>query len=59
MTAIALVIFVVAILYVMIWSIKNEDARSIGDQTGFIKMRDPSNTPRGSAGRKVRGRSAH
>lgn len=59
MTAIALVIFVIAIFYVMIWSIKNEDARSIGDQTGFIKMRDSSKTSRNSAGRKARGFSAH
>jgi uncharacterized membrane protein len=58
MTAIALVIFVIAILYVMVWSIKNEDARSISDQTGFIKMRDSSKTPRHSSGRKPRGPSA-
>lgn len=42
MTSIALAIFTAAIVYVMVWSIKNEDARSIGDQTGFIRMRDPS-----------------
>lgn len=41
MTAIALVIFTCFILYVMIWSIKNENARSTRDQTGIIKMRDP------------------
>jgi hypothetical protein len=58
MTAIALVIFVIAILYVMVWSIKNEDARSISDQTGFIKMRDSSKAPRHSSGRKPRGPSA-
>lgn len=41
MTAIALVIFTCFIVYVMIWSIKNENARSTKDQTGIIKMRDP------------------
>lgn len=42
MTAIALVIFTGFVLYVMVWSIKNGNARSIKDQTGIIKMRDPS-----------------
>ena len=57
MVAIALVIFTAAIIYVMIWSMKNEDARSIGDQTGLIKMRDPTS----SAGKSSdpRGRAAH
>lgn len=41
MTSIALAIFTVAIIYVIVWSIKNEDARAIGDQTGFIRMRNP------------------
>jgi hypothetical protein len=42
MTSIALGAFVVAIIYVMIWSIKNDGVRSISEQTGFIKMRDLS-----------------
>ena len=46
MTAIALAIFIVAILYVMIWSIRNDGRRSIGEQTGFLRMRDPSSTAR-------------
>src|SRR4051812_37512338 len=44
MTAIALVIFTGFVLYVMVWSIKNGNARSIKDQTGIIRMRDPSGT---------------
>jgi hypothetical protein len=44
MTSVALGIFIVFIVYVMIWSIKNDGARSIGDQSGIIKMRDPSDT---------------
>ena len=55
MTAIALVIFVIGILYVMIWSMKNEDARSISDQTGFIRMRKPPATS-GKVSRSGHGR---
>jgi hypothetical protein len=42
MTSVALGIFIVFIVYVMIWSIKNHGARSIADQSGIIKMRDPT-----------------
>jgi hypothetical protein len=44
MTSIALGIFIIFIIYIMIWSIKNDDVSSIGEQTGFIRMRNPSNT---------------
>jgi hypothetical protein len=42
MTSIALAIFILFIVYVMVWSIKNDGAASIGEQTGFIRMLDPS-----------------
>jgi len=51
MTSVALGVFIIFILYVMIWSIKNDKVRSILDQTGLIKMRDPSTTPRKSTRR--------
>ncbi len=41
MTAIALALFTLFIAYVMVWSIKNDHLRSIGEQSGLIKMRDP------------------
>jgi hypothetical protein len=51
MTSVALGVFIIFILYVMIWSIRNDKVRSIFDQTGLIKMRGPSATPRKSARR--------
>ena len=51
MTSIALGVFIIFIIYIMIWSIKNDGARSIGEQTGLIRMRDPSTAPRKSGGR--------
>jgi hypothetical protein len=42
MTSIALGVFVLFIVYVMVWSIKNDQMRSISEQTGFIRMRDPA-----------------
>lgn len=41
MTSIALFIFIAAIIYVMIWSIRNDGVRSIREQTGFVRMRVP------------------
>lgn len=41
MTSIALALFIVFIVYVMIWSIRNDGARSIREQNGYIKMRVP------------------
>lgn len=52
MTSIALGVFIIFIIYVMIWSIKNDGAKSIRDQTGLIRMRDPSNAAHKSAGRR-------
>lgn len=52
MVSIALGLFVIFIVYVMIWSIKNDDARSIGDQTGLIRMREPSNKRPGRLGHR-------
>ena len=46
MISIALGVFIVFIMYVMIWSLKNDDVRSIREQTGFIKMRDSSKSTR-------------
>jgi hypothetical protein len=51
MTSIALGVFITFIIYIMIWSIKNDGARSISEQTGLIRMRDPSTAPRKSGGR--------
>ena len=53
MTAIALAVFTLFIAYVMLWSIKNDNARSIAEQTGWIRMRDPKGT-----GRKAKGKTA-
>ena len=57
MTSIALGIFIIGIIYVMVWSIKNDGARSISEQTGFIKMRQPAETPPAMV--KDRGRTQH
>jgi hypothetical protein len=53
MTSIALGLFILFIVYVIVWSIKNDGAKSIGHQTGIIKMRDPT------VGGKPNGRSSH
>jgi hypothetical protein len=42
MISIALGLFIVAIVYIAIWSIKNDGVRSIEDQSGFIRMRVPT-----------------
>ena len=52
MTSIALVVFISFIVYVMVWSIKNDSARSISEQTGIIRMRDSSTAPRKPGGRR-------
>jgi hypothetical protein len=57
MTSIALGVFIIFILYIMFWIIKNDGARSIGDQTGFIRMHDPSGAvhkPAGQSGHRRR-----
>lgn len=41
MTSIALGVFIVFIVYVMIWSMRNDNAKSIRDQTGYIRMKIP------------------
>jgi len=51
MTSIALGVFIILIIYVMVWSIRNDDARSIRDQTGLIRMRVPAAGPGGRAKR--------
>jgi len=48
MTSFALGAFIIFVIYVMIWSIRNDGAASIGEQTGFIRMRDPSRHARKS-----------
>ena len=51
MVSIALGIFILAILYVIFWSMKNDKARSIDEQTGFIRMREPTLKNKETAGR--------
>jgi hypothetical protein len=51
MTAIALAVFTLFIAYVMVWSIKNDNVRSIGEQTGWIRMRHPRGTDRKAKGK--------
>lgn len=41
MTSIALGVFIVFIVYVVIWSMRNDGAKSLRDQTGIIRMRVP------------------
>src|SRR3546814_6921016 len=41
MSSIALGIFILAIIYVVLWSVINDDARSFRDQKGIIRMRIP------------------
>ena len=45
MTSIALGLFILAVIYVAVWSIKNDGRRSIRDQNGIIRMRVPAQTP--------------
>lgn len=52
MTGIALALFTLFIAYIIIWSFKNDRARSIGDQSGLIRMRDPRH-----ARRKLQGKA--
>lgn len=41
MVSIALGIFILGIVYVIVWSIMNDKAGAIRDQTGFLRMRVP------------------
>lgn len=50
LTSIGLGLFILCVIYVAIWSVKNDGAPSIGDQTGFIRMRTPGKP-------KLRGRN--
>lgn len=59
MTSIALGVFIAFIFYVMIWSIKNDGAGSISDQTGLIRMRDQTGVERKSAAQSRRRRGEH
>jgi hypothetical protein len=52
MTAVALALFTLAIAYVMVWSIKNDDAKSIDAQSGLIKMRTRRRPDRDTGFRK-------
>lgn len=54
MVSIALGIFILAIGYVIFWSIKNDKAGSIEEQTGFINIRDPVLRNRKAAGKPGR-----
>ena len=58
MSSFALGAFIIFILYVIIWSIRNDGAASIGEQTGYIRMRDPSRDARKPAGAQYRSRQA-
>lgn len=39
LTSIGLGVFIACVIYVVIWSVKNDGASSIEDQDGFIRMR--------------------
>lgn len=41
LVSIALGIFIACVIYVAIWSVQNDGARSIAEQTGPIRMRVP------------------
>jgi hypothetical protein len=56
MTSIAFGAVIIFILYVMIWSIKNDGAKSIGDQSGLIRMRELAKAHRKATGRNRQGR---
>ena len=58
MTGIALALFTLFIAYIMIWSFKNDHARSIGDQSGLIRMRDPQHARRKLKGKATDGAGA-
>lgn len=45
LASIALGIFILCVIYVAYWSVKNDAAKSIDEQAGFIRMRLPK-TPR-------------
>lgn len=48
LTSIGLGLFILGVIYVAIWSVRNDGAPSIGEQTGFIRMRVPRRPrPRG------------
>lgn len=51
LVSIAFGIFILAIIYVIYWGVKNDAAQSIEDQVGFIRMRVPK-TPRKPATRR-------
>ena len=55
MTSIALGLFILFMIYIVIWSVKNDQARSISDQTGLIRMREPARPNEGGPERS-RGR---
>lgn len=44
MISIALGVFIIFIIYVAIWSVSNDGARSIEEQKGIIRMRVPQKT---------------
>ena len=51
LVSIALGLFILGIVYVAIWSVKNDAAKTIGDQVGFIRMRLPR-SPKFRAGKR-------
>jgi hypothetical protein len=53
LVSIALGIFIAGVIYVTIWSVANDTAKSIEDQTGFIRMRVPKK-PRARAAKRER-----
>jgi len=54
LVSIALGLFILAILYVAFWSVKNDAAGTIEDQVGFIRMRLPRR-PKSQAGKRGTG----
>jgi hypothetical protein len=41
LVSIALGLFILCVVYVAYWSVKNDAAKSIDDQGGFLRMRRP------------------
>lgn len=50
MVSIALGVFILAIIYVAVWNVVNDDVPSIRDQKGLIRMRVPPGDDTAEAG---------
>ena len=59
LVSIALGVFILCVIYVAYWSVKNDSAKSIEEQVGFIKMRAPKSSSRRPAGPSHRRPATH